>query len=320
VLCLAAMQPSVLSLAFFASAACGVGFVEAQPPNLTTLQVKYSATSAAEPVVYGLLIDLDIPDPTACAAAMSWVEGFVQAAMLKADAGAIALPEQRLSGNGCAPLYSRSIDTLALSTAIAVVQAARPAAHVRPVLIYVNNLALPLAYGVSSGLTALHGLVLSGGVHPLLWAVAPGQAIASANGIVQSSVVWTFSQDAQVATAVAALVASELPLQSSAGGGSGPLAIAPDKLARVQMLKLCTSDATLTSTTLPQDGRPYALGDPPIFTFTLPATVAVPLAAFTLPSGSVVVEGCTAFCNHFVLGNDQDLGVPWSSVSSCTAL
>jgi hypothetical protein len=294
---------------------CDVGFVEAEPPQLRQVSASFTAKSVAEPVVFGMAVDFELPDPDACASALAWIEGVANSALPQAPA--ILLPEQRLSANTCTIAQEQTFDPQPLIVAMAAAKSRFPSAHIRPVLLFVTNLQLPLQSGVVHGLSQLAALAEK----PEIWALAPG--LPASSFAFNRSLPWTFTQDPAVLQAVTSLAASVLPFQS-APAQEETVSLAASDVRGMTLMKLCgTSEVAgaIAASSTPQFDGATAVpvgGSVPVFDFASPQLLAVPKSEFVIPAITVKLEGCTADCHHLFDGNEDGPGTAWDTTRGCS--
>jgi hypothetical protein len=299
-----------------AIAACDVGFVETQPPRLKQFSASFTAQSAPDPIVFGLVVDFEVPDADGCAAALSWMEQTVASA-LPQGAPVVRLPDQRISGDSCQVTQSQTLDPKPIAAAVQSARARFPQANLRPLIFFATNLSLPLQTGVLQGLSQLSAISLP----PVIWSLAPQAAASSFN--FQQSLAWTFTQDPNLAAQLQAALSAVLPFQS-APAQSQAVALPAADVAGITLMKLCSTaqsaGAVETSSTPAFNGSAAVSlgGAVPVFNFTSPAIVAVPRTGFAVPSVTVALEGCSTDCHHLFDGNDDGPGISWDTAARCS--
>ncbi|HET9451924.1 MAG TPA: hypothetical protein VFO83_13630, partial [Aggregicoccus sp.] len=130
-------------------AASGLGcegrFVDPYPAELERLPRSHVIPVQPAPVVYGLIFDLYLADAAECERVHQKLSAAMRAAMLPPGREGMELTAQDLSPGCSVPPGSRRFDTAAYNAAYAAAQQRFGENRVRPLLIYFNNLALPMS-------------------------------------------------------------------------------------------------------------------------------------------------------------------------------
>lgn len=293
-----------------AACACEAAFVDPTPPVLTTERLVLTAAYRAEPVVFGAILDLQIPDPALCAATVARVLAELRGAAQRAGVPSRELAPRDLSPS-CAQKPFRVVPVAEIEAEIRAAEADFPGFHVRPVLLYVNNVELSIDPNVGAGLNQLRGdAQLRGAPPPLIWGMALAPALASFG--FARSVPWVHATDAGMWGSLAVLLDADLPLQTRAPLDARARLSDP---SRAVLLKICEVRG-LTVAGCAVDGLPCPVGpDTPIATATFPPLVAGPRTAAYPITAVVVFEACAARCERFV---DRDGTLePWTTIAGC---
>ena len=305
------MRPSLLALLL---AGCGqVHFVDPNPPRLFQTAVKYTSGAVDEPVVWIAIFNLFFQDATGCAWAREATLSSLRQGFAVAGARQLELAAQDLSPD-CRQRGQRQLDVAAVQTAFANAQAVFPGAHVRPVIVYVDDIDLV----APSETAAAIGVVRSGpGGQALLWTVAYEPVTTQLRP--DRSIDWGYAGDAALATRLAAMVKADLPLQTTASPSSGPVPLLDGaQLETTREFKVCkVPDGNAAG--YPAVGVMHVLdrARPPTVTFTVPQRVALPRSLFQSSTFSVAVEGCTADCDRYFIGNPGDDPLRWDEADRC---
>jgi len=225
---------ALASFALVLACGCGNHFVEPHPPQLERAQATYTAGSAGEPTSYLVVLDLYLERSAGCADQHAFALQTIRAAM-GPEAIEIAVED---ASPTCAQLSTRSIDPLAVDTAIVAAQAAHAAAHLRPILVYVNNIDLPITHPLIDQLAAIRSRSVARVQQaPLYWALAAAKPAGDLRS--DRIVPWTFTGDAALGATLRSLASADLPLQSETGDVAGPLPLlGEDALHRAQRVGL----------------------------------------------------------------------------------
>jgi hypothetical protein len=292
---------------------CEVRFVDPDPPQLAQRSLSLAPEIAREPVVYGVVLDLFLPDAASCAQARSF---FLQAlADAMAPLGEVhALPPHDVSP-GCAPDPGRRLDVTALEAQVRAVESSLPGRAVRPVLVYASNLDLAMPYGLLADFASLGDRATArGALPPLLWAATA----LDADPIFSRRVDWGHALDDGLRGRLASLSAAELPLRSQAAIASAPLLL-PGDADRPLLYKVCSKDAGIGVVDAPDDGTPFApdAQHAPYAVGHVQPLVALPASQFAPAQLHLLLESCAAHCDRYsglVPGEDA---VPWTSTRRC---
>jgi hypothetical protein len=291
-------------------AGCGpVHFADPNPPQLFHSRVDYSTTAQAEPLLWMPLIDLFDESGTGCSDAQSWVLQAIRGAMRSIDAGSVELAGALVSKD-CDQQAGRAVDAVALQQQIDAAQAALPAAHLRVIFVYANNIALPVPDAVAQGLSRLRP-------HGFLWTLAHAPVSTQVGG--DQTRDWTYLHDGALQGALTTLLAPSFPLQSDRGADSGPRPIlGADDLPRARAVKICSATASISFADFPGNGTaiPVDPAQPPRFRVQFVPQLAVPKGQFAPQHASFEVEGCSAGCGGYFTRAPGDL-VRWDRTRGC---
>ena len=194
-----------------AAVACDTAFVEPTPPTLVGGKRVFAPVPIVEPVVHALVVDFEIPDPAHCAATVARAEAVLRS--IAASGRSAALPTVHLAP-GCRQLPFRFFDASLIEQPSREAEASFPGSAIRPVVLYVNNVDLPLPFGVTEGLRALRfSATAQGRLAPRVYGLALEKARASGGFDAVGS--WTHAGDEAMWTAVEELIGREVPFEST---------------------------------------------------------------------------------------------------------
>ena len=309
------MLRALASFALVLACGCGNHFVEPHPPQLERAQATYTAGSAGEPTSYLVVLDLYLERSAGCADQHAFALQTIRAAM-GPEAIEIAVED---ASPTCAQLSTRSIDPLAVDTAIVAAQAAHAAAHLRPILVYVNNIDLPITHPLIDQLAAIRSRSVARVQQaPLYWALAAAKPAGDLRS--DRIVPWTFTGDAALGATLRSLASADLPLQSETGDVAGPLPLlGEDALHRALQFKLCSGSDFVAPLGFAGDGsaQPVDPQKPPAFSVALPPRYAIPLSEFKPRAITLPVELCLLHCDRFFGYLPGDDPVVWDQVAGC---
>lgn len=304
-------------LAALLTVACGeVHFVDPNPPALYRATARFQPGSIDEPVVWMTVLDLFVEQASACADTRQGMLEMVRAAFSALPAQKLELPSQDLAP-GCRQRGEVPLDVDAATAAFSAARAAFPGAHVRPVIVYVDDIDLPLPPQLTSSLQALRQPPVAGSkLTPLLWTMAVREATASLAP--DEDLGWTFTGDPALAALLGLVVKRDLPLQTLRQPGPMPLLDAA-QLAVTREVKVCREPTDVPVLEGPAPGVAVAV-DPahgPTMLFDVPETFAVPKGFLLVPQTEILIEGCTANCDRFYVAEPGDEPRRWNGTRHC---
>jgi hypothetical protein len=289
---------------------CGaVYFTEPNHPVLFRSKAQYSTATVAEPVVWMPILDLFAENGGSCPDARAWTLATINAAIVGAGGSGLELAGADLSPT-CAQQPDRTLDLPSLRQQIATAVAQFPAAHVRAVIVYANDIALPIPNQVLDALLSLRsqGFLWTLALAPVTGQLTPDQQVP-----------WTYTYDPALAQQLAQVATAQLPLQSDANSDSGFLPIlGSGDLPRARETKLCSASAGVIVAGIPADGSsaPVDAHAPPLFEARFAQQVAVPRSQSSIQHAEVEVESCAANCDRYFSASLDDLR-RWNTTRGC---
>jgi hypothetical protein len=288
--------------------------VDPLPAELARLQRSHEVQAAPAPVVYGLVFDLYLADATECARVHQQLTSALRAAMLPGTREGMELAAQELSPGCSASPGSRRFDRAAFDSGVWAAQQRFGAGRVRPVLVYFNNLALPLPSGLRSDLQLLR----DGSSKALVWALTlqPASATGLPFDLAQP---WTHSADPALSAPLEKAAAAQLPLEQVRPPAEGFPVFTASELTTIREFKGCTNLGALSGLNFTYGPRAtkVSAAAPPRVTMALPA-VGLPTPRGTVQALSVryEVEVCRANCERTYEPPDGE-AVFWNTTSGC---
>jgi hypothetical protein len=292
-----------------------VKFVDSHPPDLFHSANEYRTSPAAEPIVWMPVLDLFVETGANCQEAKSWTLETIRAAMAVEGAPRLELAAQDVSPS-CNQPPRRAVDAVAAVAAFRSAERSFPAGHVRGIVVYANNIDLPVPATLSDSLTAMRIAELP----RLFWAAARKQATDQLKP--DQSVGWTYTGDGAIQKALASVASADLPLQSDAQTQSGWQPLLPAaQLSRARQIKACSVPAPAVLQGATSDGTAVAIdqGQPPTYSVQFKPRIASPRSQFTPAQQSVVlqVEVCSANCDRFLYYRPDDPPSRWNQTRGC---
>ena len=306
------MRPCLVALL---AIGCGeVHFVDPNPPRLFRADARFTSAAKDEPVVWVAILDLFLEDASACPWAKATTLSTIRGAIATAGGIQVELPAQDLAPD-CRVRASQPLDSTAIRTAFAAAQAAHPAEHLRPLVIYADNLALPVPPAVSAAVTSLRTLSAP---PALLWTLS--QPLVGGQMASDRTVEWTYAGDAALAGRLASVVSAFLPLRTTATATTGPIPLLDAaQLETTWEFKVCGLPRDITAEDAPAVGATLIVDrrNPPTITFDLPQSVAMPRFLFNDTVLRIPVEGCTGNCDRYYIRQAGDAPQRWDEMRFC---
>jgi len=303
--------------ALLLAAGCGADFMEANPPQLARASSEYVASSAPEPLVWFVVADLFLENPADCPAALAYLDASVKAAM---PAAPLSSNLGKVSLSPCTQPANRTLDPAVIDDAVRGAEAAFPGHAVRAVLLYVNNLNLPLPPQVAEGLlTARARIGTRSGLTPRIWL----SLVASANPPAlpsDHSVPWGYVGDPAYPAALAKSLSESVPFVSDDRVVAGPMPLlAGDDLSRTREFKVCAADDGVSAVDFAADGTTVEIdrARPPQYRVALKARRAMERFAFQPLRVHVDSEVCLDHCDRFFDYHPGSEGLRWDASRGC---
>jgi hypothetical protein len=298
------------------ASACGPDFVDATPPELASIQRTVEVVAHSEPLVFQAIFDLHLPDGGECARTRDRIHSELRQVMLRTGIRGVELAAVDLSP-GCQQTQFRRYESGPLAGALESVEQSLGRAPIRPLLLYFNNVQLPLPQALREDFLR-RGDASPGQPAPLLWATATDPVLKS--GVFDETFAWTFSSDLSLLGGVAAAAQVQLPLMTTvARRPDGPI-FTDEELSWVREFKGCAVDARIRGNEYPLDGQAVAIqeGRPPTYSVTGLASLPEPRSRISPGTLSFSVEACRANCDRFVT-RPSGL-VRWNAAVGCLTM
>jgi len=302
-----------------AAAACPAGFVDPNPPALQRVEKVWSPPVENEPVVYALMLDLHLARGLDCAATKSQIASRVRSILITSSTPGIELPLVDISPD-CRQAPTRHFDASALDLAIQGAERTYGSRHVRALLLYVNDIDLPIPESIQSDFSSLRIFLANRGAPlPVTWAITLGRGQDEA--LFQRLMEWKYSTDTGMFGALTSTAAIELPLQALGSTPQGGVPVfTPAEAAPIVEWKFCgPADVRTTAVNFTYDGKAKRLSptSPPAFTFDVPTAEPVMKSGFNFTPVRFFVEICTANCDRYTRLDDGSVTI-WDKTTGCT--
>ncbi|HVY41118.1 MAG TPA: hypothetical protein VHM31_24445 [Polyangia bacterium] len=315
----------------------------ATQPQLVPLDVTYTPPVETSPIIYQIVLDLEIPVASRCASTMQAIEALVDGTMNGVGVPVVKLPTVNLAvdpvgspGSSCAQPQSRALAAQAMAQTVKQAVLRFPQHHQQFHFLYFNNLAAPLPPSLTSSLQDLFDDLTANPPNDLQlksWLFNPG--LAGATGPK-----WSMTQswqsagdpdDQTLAQALESYAQSTLPYTSQIWDDAVPVPyFSADQVAMFDgaTFKVCTQSPPFNEivgvTNLDWLGAgavwPIKAKDPPGFLARLTNMIQVdtPAPNFVPVSIFAELQVCTRYCvDHPYVSQGGPGVLSWASSASC---
>jgi hypothetical protein len=309
-------------------------------PEVTTVDQTYVPTVEQSPVIYQIVLDLEIPLADRCATALTTIESLVDKYMSSVSVPVRKLPTMNLATNpnatggavNCAQTSGRTLPASDMAEAVKQVVATFPQTHQQFHFFYFNNLNSPLPTTLTDSLTALFDALASPpapyDLATLSWLFNPGLAAATGPTWWMSQPPWEAADDPSFEPTLAAYVQQTLPYESQSHDPSSPVPLlSPADAAQDDgdLFKICySSPGALAAYTAPPEqlfggpSWPVVGSDPPGYLVNLPTQISVPATSFVEAIADIDFQICSRYCvDHPYLSTSGTGASSWASSPAC---
>ena len=311
----------------------------ATQPELVPLHVTYTPPVEASPIIYQIVLDLDIRVGSRCATTIDTIETVVKDTMYSVGVPVVQLPTINLatdgSGSSCAQPQSRTLPADSMAQAVKQTVLTFPQHHQQFHFLYFNNLNAPLPPSLTSSLQTLFDDLTNNppdDLQLLSWLFNPGFAAATGPKWWMTQA-WQGAGDADdkdLSDALTSYAQATLPYTSQIYDDNVPLPyFSDDQVARFAgaTFKVCaqspSQDKIVGVTDLAWLGAgpiwPINANDPPGFLTPLPnIQTNTPAPSFVPISIVADLQVCTRYCADHPYVSSAGAGVlSWSLSSAC---
>jgi hypothetical protein len=302
-------------------------------PEIVTATQIFDPTVERSPIIYQIVLDLEIPVPDRCAEVIQNIENDATMYLVGGGATVHKLPTINLATNGssqCAQNNDRTLAATDMADAVKQLVTTQDGTHQQYHMLYFNNLDAPLMQPMVTSLQALtDGLSASPPgyeVRFFSWIFNPGGAYPTWQGW-WAYWVWETADD-MFAMALQDYGRRSLPYTTQFHDPSEPVdLLTPDQVTQYEgsLVKICTSSPGIQ----PIAQMPFeheistpswqiTSADPPAYLVTLNNQVVVAASQFVEQSAIVNYQICTRYCdNHPYVTASGSGELSWSASYSC---
>jgi hypothetical protein len=306
----------------------------ATAPVVSSGHQSYQPPVERAPVIYQIVLDLEIPVADRCAAAVGTIERLVDTYLGSSGTPVHKLATMNLAAadpsSPCSQVDGRSLPSAGMAETVKQLVATLPELHQQFHFLYFNNLDAPLPDTLTQSLQALFAALVvpppTYDLQTISWLFNPGGALLS-NVQWSRANAWITADDPQFEMDLATY-AQQLPYTTQVHDSSVPvplLSAADVQQNAGHLIKVCTASPSVQPVS--SSGQfvltPSWLvdaADPPAYEVALPVQVAVPAPMFVAASAEVDYQLCTRYCADHPYVSTAGVGVvSWDTSPLCAA-
>ena len=311
-------------------------------PQVTDMQQTFVPPVEQSPVIYQIVLDLEIPVADRCVSSLQTIESLVDEYMHKTTVKVVKLPTMNIATDpkatggaaNCAQVDGRALPATDMAEAVLQQVSSFPETHQQFHFFYFNNLDVPLPPTLTDSLQSLFNGLTAPAPYDLFtysWLFNPNPTLAMARGPSWNMPTpWQAADDPSFETTLAMYVAPNLPYTSQTHDQNVPVPLlSAADAARFDggFFKICDSSPfaqpAYTSPVEALSGEESWLikaSDPPGYLVYLYPQINKPGPSFTPESASVDFQICSAYCDHPYVST-SGLGVTsWATSPLCAVL
>jgi hypothetical protein len=310
-------------------------------PQVTNMRQTFTPPVEQSPVIYQIVLDLEIAVPERCDAALKTIEGLVDTYMHKTTVNVQKLPTQNIATNAeatggspnCAQLgEGRTLpDPTAMAEAVLQVVSSFPQTYQQFHFFYFNNQNFALPQSLTDSLQVLFNGLTAPAPYSLRtysWLFNPGLAMATGPSWWMSTP-WQDADDPNLEMTLAMYAAQNLPYTSQTYDASVPIPLlSADDVATYQggSFKICDSSPLVQPAYISSGQRPpgptwsIKAADPPGYFVSLLPQIEKPGPSFSPESATVHFQICSAYCDHPYVSTAGTGVTSWATSPLCAVV
>lgn len=312
-------------------------------PEVTSVQLAFTPPIEKSPIIYQIILDLEIPVADRCASSIRTIEALVDATMNSVGVPVSKMPTVNLavdpdaSGgpSACAQPQLRAVDADAMAQAIKQTASTYPQINQQVHLLYFNNLNGPLPPTLTNSLQTLFDdlSIPPPGIQQfttISWLFNPGLAMATGPNWSMFQP-WQAADDPTLTPALVTYAQQNLPYISQMQDPTVPVPVfTPDQVAAYAggLFKVCNTNVVFQvvdshAGVIQGSGPTWSIpgDDPPAVAVYLPPRIAVPSTSFTPAGLRADLQVCTRYCtNHPFISSSGAGQTSWSASDRCAEL
>ncbi len=315
-------------------------------PVFADLTQTYSPPVEQSPIIYLIVLDLDIPIADRCTSALSTIEQTVDQAM---NAANVAVPVEKLGtlnlamdtggdgAPGCSQSGSETVPAADIAQEVFQKISAYPQVHQQVHVLYFNNLDAPLATTLVASLNDLFSDLQFAPppyqLETISWIFNPDLGALPQNGVSWTrgpGQPWKAADDPSFPPMLATYVMDNLPYESQTHDYDVPVPLLSAAQAAQDdggQIKICDSTKVVTPAYADSDplvtfpgalSWPVVAATPPGYLVALAPQIDVPYSQFVAETVNVDYQVCTAYCDGHPYVSQAGTGASsWSQSYLC---
>jgi hypothetical protein len=311
-------------------------------PQLTNMHQSFVPPVELQPIIYQIVLDLEIPVDDQCTSSLQTIEKLVDKYMSSAGVPVTKLPTMNIAvdpsatgrATNCAQVDGRSLSSADMAEAVMQAVSSYPETFQQFHFLYFNNLNFVLPQSMTDSLQALFDAL---NVAPapyqlrtISWLFNPGPAAATGPSWSMSQPPWQSADDPTFEMTLKGYAQQNLPYKSQTHDSSVPVPLLSAADAATYdgaLFKICDSAPSVqpayTSPVVPLFGAyswSIKASDPPGYLVNLPYQADVPGPQFQAASASVDFQICTDYCDHPYVSTAGTGVTSWTTSPLCGGL
>jgi hypothetical protein len=305
-------------------------------PEVETRVQVFDPPIEQAPVIYQIVLDLEIPVPDRCASAIQMIETLVDSTLGRAPVPVRKLPTLNLAqtagGSPCSQTDDRALAAADMADAVKKQVTAFPEVHQQFHFLYFNNLDSPLPRTLTDSMHAFFDALASPAGYDLQtmsWLFNPGAAQASDLTWWHFNM-WIAADDPRFGQTLTDYAESSLPYESQLHDPGDPVPLlTADENPRYggDRVKICDASPRVLPLASVKDPTPIYdaswmidAASPPAYLVSLQPEIAVSASQFVDQSAIVHFQICTRYCVDHPYLSDAGQGVKsWATDPLCAS-
>ena len=311
-------------------------------PEVVTSHQVFDPVVERSPIIYQIVLDLDIPVPDRCESAIQGIEALVQTYLRAGSVPVRQLPTINLAMNDgptggpsrCAQVNGRTLPAADMADAVKQVVGTFLETYQQFHFLYFNNLNSPLPDTLTQSLRALFDALAPSpttNLQTLSWLFNPGAAAISNVDLGWWRMTnWvTANDDPSFEQALAEYSIGTLPYETQLHDSNAPVPLLSSEevaLHAGQLIKICVASPPVFPVSgqslqpIPGPSWTISSADPPAYLVGLDTQIAAPSNQFVEKTALVNYQICTRYCVDHPYLTDAGLGVQsWAASALCAS-
>lgn len=311
--------------------------IETLPELVSGTQI-FDPPVERSPIVYQIVLDLEIPVPDRCADVIQKIENLTDRYMVGGSAAVKKLPTINLAANGssqCAQTNDRTVAAAQVADQVKQAIASLDGVHQQYHFMYFNNLDAPLPTPLVTSLQSLFDALARSPTGYQLgtysWIFNPGAAYVTTSSILHWWAYWPWkTADDMFAMMLADYGRRSLPYTTQQHDPYEPVPLLSDADVATyenDLVKICTASPGVQPVStnpvaqpIVTPSWPISSADPPSYWVTLNQQIVVAAGQFVEQSAIVNYQICTRYCTGHGFVDTTGYGQrSWADTYACAS-